>query len=73
MKKNYLFTGIGFVLAGMILLGIALFTETRLESLLCGFTASTINTDSLVKRRQLFTTSHPIPERIPTTTNTLIR
>lgn len=42
MKKNYLFTGIGFVLAGMILLGIALFTETRLESLLYGFTASTI-------------------------------
>lgn len=42
MKKNYLITGIGFVLAGVILLGIALFTETRLESLLWGFTGATI-------------------------------
>lgn len=36
MKKSYLITGILYILAGMMFLLIALFTQSRLEGILCG-------------------------------------
>ena len=43
MKKGNLLEGILFVLAGIILLGVALLTDSVLDSLLIGFTAATIS------------------------------
>lgn len=37
MKKSNLITGFIYLIAGMILLLIAIFTNTKLDSLLCGF------------------------------------
>ena len=42
MKKSYLITGIVYVCIGAVLLCVALSTQTRLESLLWGFTGATI-------------------------------
>ena len=43
MKKGNLLEGILFVLAGIILLGVALLTDSVLDSLLIGFAAATIS------------------------------
>ena len=37
MKKSNLITGFIYLIAGVILLLIAIFTNTKLDSLLCGF------------------------------------
>ena len=42
MKKGNLLEGILFVLTGIILLGVALLTDSVLDSLLIGFAAATI-------------------------------
>ena len=43
MKKGNLLEGILFVLTGIILLGVALLTDSVLDSLLIGFAAATIS------------------------------
>ena len=59
MKKGNLLEGILFVLAGIILLGVALLTDSVLDSLLIGFAAATISpsigvhlkTKSVIKKK----------------------
>ena len=40
MKKSYLWTGLGMIVLGMIFLAIAIFWDTPLGSLLCGFSGA---------------------------------
>ena len=42
MKKSYLWTGLGMIVLGMIFLAIAIFWDTPLSSLLCGFSGAFI-------------------------------
>lgn len=42
MKKSYLIEGLVFLLGGLILLGVALFADTALDSLLFGFASGAV-------------------------------
>ena len=54
MKKGNLLEGILFVLTGIILLGVALLTDSVLDSLLIGFAAATISSGIFSKRHKTY-------------------